>query len=363
MPFEKRSRCSKDVGNINTNCEGGQETTFSLYSFCKENTDLFAIIGILGTLIALLPVFIESFFGANWKISLLANFGGILLLSAFIVTVFAGAFFIVILGVVILRNVIFYNLDYEVIGLAKLKFIANALMNPQKFIFLLFLTLSFGAFIFFIFSIILNTNDPIITIISIFTFLLILLILITHNLVSSVKSIKSTKIKFFIMGIIIVIGLAITYIYVIQPFLLLSPYPIKGNLEIITDVDNYTPYNSSSIGIGLTPSGQANISEFSERDFRFLNFYYLQLQWSTNYGYFISRETDGKFLKSEGMGTIIDLKDYKDIFWTYPVSDIGLKKPNVTVSLKLQDSRTSQVINSSFIKFSWKNNDTAIVTN
>ena len=129
-----------------------------------------------------------------------------------------------------------------------------------------------------------------------------------------------------------------------------QPNP-KLDISLESGVSNYTPINSSNIGtpLDLTPQGSIGILDFS----------YIGIHWSTNYGYFISEGSEGandSSLKIEGPNFVAN--KLSKIYWTYDCRDIGLVKPFTIINVQIEDLRNKKILAKSQMISMWKDNDT-----
>ena len=143
--------------------------------------------------------------------------------------------------------------------------------------------------------------------------------------------------------ILIVIVLAL-----ILPIYLVACIP-KNNevVKIQTDRDTYIPLMSSTVGIGLTPI------YISKRNLDTVKFY-----WQTSYGYFESWSPPD--FKVYLLGEDITNNGEK-IYWTYDPNEMGIQKPSVKISLKIEDARSERLLTETSLEINWEDTDTAKV--
>ncbi|MFC1933328.1 hypothetical protein ACFLXU_06895 [Chloroflexota bacterium] len=86
----------------------------------------------------------------------------------------------------------------------------------------------------------------------------------------------------------------------------------------------------------------------------------IKYHWSTNYGYFVAWDAPDFEVKILGPDVI---NTGERIFWSYDPSEMGVDKPSVLISLKIENGQTQQVIAKTNIDIGWKGQDIAIVMN
>ena len=118
---------------------------------------------------------------------------------------------------------------------------------------------------------------------------------------------------------------------------------------IKTDRDNYIPTMSSTVGIGLIPEYAIGIPSKN-----------LQYHWRTNYGYFVA--WDAPDFEVKILGTTV-INTGEKIYWSYDPNEMGVDKPPVVISLRIEDGQTQQVIAETTIEVGWEGLDTAILLN
>jgi hypothetical protein len=122
-----------------------------------------------------------------------------------------------------------------------------------------------------------------------------------------------------------------------------------GALTIEIDRNEYIPTMSSAVGISLIPVYKI---EMTSEDIKY--------HWSTNYGYFVAWDAPDFEVKILGPDVI---NTGERIFWSYDPSEMGVDKPSVLISLKIENGQTQQVIAKTNIDIGWKGQDIAIVMN
>jgi hypothetical protein len=292
------------------------EESPSIASFLTKNANLFAAIGLIGTMIALMPNFADKLNNEIWLGSLSSYQIFFLFLA-----INAGLIFIFILFVVMMIK---YNKNN-----------LNLSFGVLLFVFSLFL-ISFCLFIF------LSVQKYVYLQLSLLGLYLAIAILM---LIGSKNEPKISK---------IIVGLTLLFIAILFAIslliLLYSPHPLfieptDNNTKIEYDVSYYTPIIPQSIGIGLIPktNGTVNSTEYN-------------YTWKTNYGYFVSINSgDNRILYLTNKSTNHGDK----IFWTYNVNDEDIPKPVVIIEMSIQNSTDNYLLNSS-LKLSWTEQNSAV---
>ena len=120
-------------------------------------------------------------------------------------------------------------------------------------------------------------------------------------------------------------------------------------VAIKTNINSYVPTMSSMVGIGLIPVYKTEME--SEN---------IKYHWTTNYGYFVAWNAPEFEVKILGSDVI---NAGEKIYWSYDPNEIGVDKPSVLISLRIENRRTQQVVTEENIEVGWENRDTAVVIN
>lgn len=363
--------CNRDVGIINFNegckSKSGQKS-FDIFYFIKENSSAFAIIGIIGTLLALLPNFIEKFIGSDWKQILLSTNFGFIPLILLQMTILSGAFFILLIASHILKHVFDNHRDEEILHSISISTHTFTYRTGDlaRILFLLFFIPTIGALFIFISTIFffqkdITFNFSEIVILYIYSFLFFGCGFI-HFILEMKRKSKTSK------NISVVLILILIVFCIVQSGSLLSSGLTRstiGQVEIIYENQSYTAFNSSDFGIELIIGGRVE-------NYSLLDPSYYRFHWTTNYGYFAVSDGNSTFYLNEGPELIYDstlskyrgyAKDIVDlkVYWAYDFRDFSLAKPQPFVLLRVEDSRTNKLITSARINISWLDIDTAII--
>jgi hypothetical protein len=144
----------------------------------------------------------------------------------------------------------------------------------------------------------------------------------------------------------------------------------QSGLSITVERDTYSSFMSSSVGIGLTPSGIA------EKDAQRAEFV-----WHTDYGHFLSwNSSDSRIVVRTdlidptlptqiyiegGYGSAVHgtevINSGEKIYWTYDPETTGQAKPEVHVTLTARDPESKKVFGSAMLTIGWIDCDMAQV--
>lgn len=300
--------CGKNIEDACTHCRfcghALIEISPSVSSFLIKNASLFAAIGLIGTMIALMPNFAEKLNNEVW-LGTLSNLQIAFLFSS----INAGLIFIFIL--------------FAEMSIKHYKNKINLSFGILLIVFSIFL-ISFCLFIFL--SVQKYTN----VIVILFSLYLTIAILIF------IGSKDETKPSKFFAGVIL---LFVAMLFAINLLIIFfSPHlliiePSENNTKIEYDVAYYTPKIPQSIGIGLTPKTTGTINS---KDYNFT--------WNTNYGYFVSiNSEDNRILYLSNTST----NHGEKIYWTYNRDDGVTPKPTVHIEMSIQKPNNDYLVNSS----------------
>ena len=120
-------------------------------------------------------------------------------------------------------------------------------------------------------------------------------------------------------------------------------------VAIKTDINSYVPTMSSTVGIGLISVYKTEMQ--SEN---------IKYHWSTNYGYFVAWNAPDFEVKILGSDVI---NAGEKIYWSYDPNEMGVDKPSVLISLRIENRQTQQVVAETKIEVGWEDRDTAILIN
>jgi membrane protease YdiL (CAAX protease family) len=354
------------------------ENDFSLFCFIKENCQYFEAIGIIATIIALLPIFGDAVMGTGWQYDK-SN----LSIGPFVFTIILSIAIVVGISFIILFKLFdnnrrdetpFFNYDQETMERSISKKILFALFKDFKKddwkrcgFFLIFFSFIIAFAVFLFLSLIQIKNDVgyfIIFFTTVFFILLILFILYVLIVVFYIKIISKAQLtlsKNKFRAFVVVLGcltIGIMVILVFSPstldvskFFQKSKYPSNVSL----DFDNqlyFDPQISTTNGIPLIPT---NISENNLPTLPY---------WRTNFGYFVSETFPDKKIRIEGTAILprqdmINVK--KKIYWAYSPKYVGTPKQNVSISFGAIPFGSNEPISNVSVVIVWIDNDTAYV--
>jgi hypothetical protein len=314
-------------------CKKRIQSYFSISVFLKENFHLFTIIGVIGTMIALLPNLGEKLIGPDW----ILGGNGVFLVSA----ILFGCLFLFGVYAITIRKIFVDCRNEE----TDHKIWIVTIKKGDKFRLLLILALTFMLFP-FLYYIILSAISipdfyPKLTVLIIF-FLLMLAwtgYLFYDIIMKMWDDIKKDRLGEVVSIILIVIGILCIY----PSFVPQNPYPINpNNVAIHSNPEYYSPSISSDKGIKLTTTNT------SYPDFNLAIYH-----WKTNYGYFIDIKKPYNYI------TILGNETYwsNSIYWSYPSSDIEKEKPSVKITLDIFDNYNQTFITNSTMNLTWLNNE------
>lgn len=111
--------------------------------------------------------------------------------------------------------------------------------------------------------------------------------------------------------------------------------------QIISDSNYYYSYIPNSYGLGLTYSHLSELPTQNISDYTF--------NWKTNYGYFIRWiPTEQRILYLSNTTAQSGIDEKEKILWTYNPNDIKIINENVTISLTIQNKTGYYVANKTF---------------
>ena len=122
-----------------------------------------------------------------------------------------------------------------------------------------------------------------------------------------------------------------------------------GVLTIEIDRNEYIPTMSSAVGISLIPVYKI---EMTSEDIKY--------HWSTNYGYLVAWDAPDFEVKILGPDVI---NTGERIYWSYDPNEMGIDKPPVLISLRLENRQTQKVVAETNVEVGWENRDIAILIN
>ena len=120
-------------------------------------------------------------------------------------------------------------------------------------------------------------------------------------------------------------------------------------VTIKIDRNNYIPTMSSTVGIGLIPVYKIEMPSEG-----------IKYHWRTNFGYFVTWNAPDFEVKILGSDVI---NAGEKIYWSYDPNEMGIDKPSVLISLRIENRQTQKVVAKTNIELGWEDRDTAILIN
>jgi len=329
----------------------------NLYEFIRINAPMFTVIGITGTMLSLIPTFLDRFVGIEWKLFFIKDAIGLLGLVLIQIVFMSGCIFILFIAYLIIGRIHLCNFDQTPVH--SLFGVNITRGDVQRWFFYLAFIPTIFSLLFFIMSIFTFQKDPMIQVINsvllylylalLFFIGLLLVILVQPNNWTNTQQIKT--ICLFSLSIVFLVFFTILFSMLFPILSLFSPFDTHFNNtpEIIFSDANYSIQNSTSLGVPLTAGGLMALSKIDRES-------YLYVHWNTNFGYFISTDPATNISKIEGPDCVA--KAYSTIYWTHDVSHIGKPKPPVYIFMTVENIRKTEFFNATPVIFYWKENDT-----
>lgn len=348
-------KCGHEIVCPSLNCPwcGCQlDPSFNIVSFLTQNIGLFTIIGIIGTLLTLLPIFSEILLGSTWLYDQTDY-----IIVPFVIAIEFGIFFLFAIFLIILSKMFDRWREEEKIFLFFRK------GDIQRGIFCILFIPFCISLIFFMFQAISKipniVGNSFYLVSFLVTVLLIYGIIITkagfqlgQDLVDMIMKKKYPQFVLMIILIIVAI-LLLSLLPTITP-LITTPKHYPTNVSITVDQYYYSPTISKTNGIGITPTNltRAEILPVKKR-------------WTTTYGYILVERPPSQKIVIEGQDTIPenDLLSPKTntVYWTFDSNDIGKDKPVTKIRLQLLDPITSKPVTNTTFRIEWETRDVAFL--
>lgn len=305
----------------------------NLLKIYQKNERLFAILAAIAVLISLSPLFLNVLLGPSWLSQLLGSSIGILCLRLILISTFVGGLFIIL-----------------VLSLFSWSFILNlsktdlAITEKIIIVFLMILGIStIGSLSLFLCLLWFALLDPVVYFHSLILLLIdavILIIFISLCIYSEFGKRFGDKWEHWI-----ILGLCILEI-IFAIYIVVSLVPFMSAVN-----DDTTRYYSSKnytvtfeyIDIQERENVPTVVWLFKKIDSfpnggTFDN-YYAQCHWSTNYGYFVTINSDCTLVKKYSNEFIVQkCSQFNDnVTWTYDIEDYNKTKPPVIITLRIED--------------------------
>lgn len=288
----------------------------SIISFLRANTDSLAAIGLIGTMISLMPSFVEKLNDDVW----LGTFSGFQIEFLFL-SIIAGIIFIFLIFLSILD-----------------KYFQDKVELPFA-ILLIFFIIFLGSFILFIYSAIMKY-------IYVQWLLLVLYIILAYFLIRNRESETKSSKRFSFYVILFLAALILINMGVMAWTSFGISKPDANNTKIQADVNYYTPLIPNTYGIGFSPTSDKKIS---------FNDYYVN--WTTDFGYFFNIDSNTDRIKYLGDTTT---NRGQTVYWTYNKEKISERKPTVNISMIIKN-QANEILTSSVTQINWSDTDMAHV--
>lgn len=287
-----------------------------IFTFFRDNGGILAAIGLIGTMISLMPSFVEKLSNDVW----LGTLSGFQIACLFI-SIIAGITFIFLLFLVI------WDQYFE--GQWKLPF---AILLVFFSLFLIF----FEIFIYLAIQKYLYVG---------YILLVTYIILAVFIIIGRKNETKRAK-KFSVCLILFLFSLIMINVAVVTIDYINVVTPDSTNTRIQTDVNYYSPLIPQTYGIGFTPATDKKIS------FKGYN-----VNWTADSGYFFYIDSTIGRIKYLGNSTI---NHGELVYWTYEKEKIGQIKPVVNISMEITDQSNKTLV-STVTQINWSSVDMAEV--
>lgn len=382
--------------------------------FFSNNLNLFSILGIIVTILTLFPLFVTFILGDNWFNLLLGDptIGFQSLLLIWIATFFGAAFVYYLIALVIIdfinqiRRAPNLHIAEIFFAFAILSLAIISIGSLIAFLWLVWFT-KFDLVIYFYglhlllltmipaFIVIISgfihaysdcLNDPVFSEIkkSLTSGATGIKDYVNNsrvkNLIFSAIRLLSSKISairnalMFLLIILMTVAVAYFFYFLIFNWII----PISGDISAINnEMSKYYSNKEVSVRIhydilnqsNATPillSVQREIDINSTKNWSGFDEGYAQCHWSTNFGYFITTNSDNSTITKHTQTLIIPrcLKNKDSVLWTYDLTYFNKTKPTVMIGLTLEDQNKilkmdgNGVLGKANLSASWSNFDT-----
>jgi hypothetical protein len=287
-----------------------------IFLFFRQNANILATIGLIGTMISLMPSFVEKLSNDVW----LGTLSGLQIACLF-TSIITGITFIFLLFLVIWDQ--YFEGQFKLPFAILLVFFSLFLIFFEIFIYLAIQKYLYVGYILFITYVILA----------------IFIIIGRKNETKRAKKFSMCLILFLLSLIIINVAVVtIDYFSVV--------IPDSTNTRIQTDVNYYSPLIPQTYGIGFMPGMDKKIS------FKGYN-----VNWTADYGYFFYIDSTIDRIKYLGNATT---NHGELVYWTYDKEKIGAIKPVVNISMFVTDQSNKPLV-STVAHINWSSVDMAQV--
>ena len=295
------------------------KSLFTIEIFFKDNFHLFTIIGVIGTMIALLPNLGEKIIGYGW---LESDYK--ILPIVFAIFIFAGGLLIFVAFSVLIGKI---WKDYAT---------GESIKQKIALTIILFL-MTIGTF-YFILQIILFIPNYQVFVLSILFSIILLIVFIAYTYYCffidqyhTIKSLSKQNLGIFKCIVYAIVFLIFCYLvgnFIGVPIINFFFHPSDPHdVAILTDQEIYSPKISTTVGLELFPTNSTNFKSF------YPNYNTTGFRWETNYGFFVTQDpyTSKTFLLDNY--TVRHSTD--KVFWSFSESDIPKDKSPIQIKLKI----------------------------
>lgn len=310
---------------------------FSIGTFFQDNFFLFTIIGVIGTMITLLPNLGEKIIGKEWLIAEMDYLPFHFLPLIFAVFIFAGGLLIFLIFFVLIRKIWEQRLEIDTQipdSTTQRQIRRDDLTKRLLLSFVLFLMMV-GS-LYFILTIIVMIPDITVRFISIIITSVFIIIFTIYNyfsfFVDTINTIKESRDEGYdilnIIGYCFFLGIVIFFLgYIIATPI--SNYYLHPqdphDVHLLTDQEVYSPKISTTIGLELYPTNSTNLKSFYPRYNR------TGFRWETNYGYFLTQDTYSSRIYLLDNYTVRHSEG--KVYWSYSESDIPKDRTPIQIKL------------------------------
>lgn len=332
--------------------------------FFESTSGKWTIMGVILTIVSIPPLFFSALFGENWYQTFIStSILGITSLDAIILATIFAAFFIYLLLALIfiqwLDRIWFTNIN----------------LGEKLFslVILLVGAVPIGLLAFFISTIWFTVGHIPLALIGLNDWIFVLVVSVVFILIGVIQMIPDINDKWKMP----IYGVVIFLLGVVLATMIIPSYNIHNS--IINTTNNYAVLDTALFSFEVKPPIntintplvlpiQPDYSNYSNSS---VNIDFVDCHWSTNYGYFLTINKKGYFVKKESNEFVIPkcIENIdENVYWTYELSDYGKNKPPVIISLQVEnsnkrmlneksDSPTPYIIGGAHQNFTWNKLD------
>jgi hypothetical protein len=344
--------CGNEIFCLDVNCPYCKRPIvghFTIISFLKENFQYFTIIGIIGTMISLLPNLGEKYWGSDWLSGDMGSFAIFLsLVTLFGALLITAVFVIIIIKIFECRdNERFKPFPY-INRFTGFKWYIGDLQRFTLLIIIVPMMLGFIIFLWASGSFIPSQYSLIFSMLFLLTVMGIIYGLVSYMMSQQIHRIsdeygRNIGMIFFIITLVLMGGL---YLFITPGILVGHPY--SSIIKIQPDQLYFSPSTVLSEGIRLDVT---NISGDEQ-------IMYTSYNWSTNYGYFVQYipPTNKEYILGDHFQSQSDR-----IYWTFSQQDMDVEKPPVEIKLQVKNLKDNSFVTNTSLNLTWFKKDIAYV--